>query len=72
MNCRLYQDVNDQNTILWAEEWVSRDTLESHLRSSQYQKILAALDMANVQPEIRFDTVAETAGMQLIEEARGV
>jgi len=48
------------------------DDLKQHLRSRQYRKILAALDMSDAQPEIRFDTVVETDGMKLIEQARGI
>jgi len=72
MSCHLYQDVNDQYAVTWMEQWSSQDDLNCHLRKPQYKRILAALDMSDVQPEIRFDTVVETKGMQLIEEARGV
>ncbi len=72
MGCYLYQDVNDQYAVTWMEQWNSQDDLNCHLRTPQYKRILAALDMSDVQPEIRFDTVVETKGMQLIEEARGV
>ena len=72
MSCHLYQDVNDECAVTWMEQWSSQDNLNCHLRTPQYKRILAALDMSDVQPEIRFDTVVETKGMQLIEEARGV
>ena len=72
LSCHLYQDVNDQNTVTWTEQWRSQDDLNHHLRSRQYKRILAALDMSDSEPEIRFDTVVETAGMQLIAEARDV
>ncbi len=72
ISCRLYQEVNERHAITWMEEWATQKDLERHLRSPQYKRILAALDMSDVQPEIRFDTVVETKGMQLIEEARGV
>ena len=72
MSCHLYQDVNDQNAITWMEQWSSQDDLNRHLRTPQYKRILAALDMSDGQPEIHFDTVVETKGMQLIEEARGM
>ena len=71
ISCRLYHEENDPNTVTWIEEWRTDADLRRHLRSPQYKKILAALDMANVKPEIRFDTVVETTGMRLIEEARG-
>ena len=41
-------------------------------RSPQYKKILAAFDMSDSQTDMRFNTVVETMGMQLIAKARGV
>ena len=72
LSCHLYQDVNDENAVTWTEQWRSQDDLNCHVRTPQYKRILAALDMADAQPEIHFDTVVETKGMQLIEEALGV
>ena len=72
ISCGLYQDLHDPSVIVWSEEWKTQDDLERHLRSRQYKKILAAFDMSNSQPEMRFDTVVETKGMQLIADARGV
>ncbi len=71
LSCRLYQELNDPPVLTWVEEWATREDLEAHLRSPKYKMILAALDMADARPEVRFDTVIETMGMQLIEEARG-
>jgi quinol monooxygenase YgiN len=72
IGCGLYKDLHDQSVIIWVEEWNTQDDLERHLRSPQYKKILAAFDMSNSQPDMRFDTVVETKGMQLIAEARGM
>ncbi len=72
VSCGLYKDLQDPEIIVWAEEWNTQDDLERHLRSPQYKKILAAFDMSNSQPNIRFNTVIETKGMQLIAEARGI
>ena len=72
LSCRLYRDVNDEYAITWMEQWRSQDDLNRHVRKPQYKRILAALDMSDAKPEIRFDTVVETKGMQLIEEALGV
>jgi len=72
ISCRLYHEEDDPNIMTWVEEWQSEADVKRHLRSPQYRKILAALDMADAEPQIRFDTVVETAGMRLIEEARGL
>ena len=71
ISCRLYREPKNPDVLTWVEEWRTREDLDRHLRSQRFTKILAALDMADAEPEVRFDTVAETAGMQLIEEARG-
>jgi len=71
ISCGLYKDLHDPSIIIWAEEWTSQDDLERHIRSPQYNKILAAFDMSSSQPDMRFNTVVETRGMQLIAEARG-
>ena len=72
ISCGLYKDLHDPNSIIWVEEWNTQDDLERHLRSRQYKKILAAFDMSCSQPDMRFNTVIETKGMQLIAEARGM
>ena len=71
ISCRLYREVTEQGVLTWVEEWETHEDLERHLQSPRYKKILAALDMSDTQPEVRFETVVETRGMQLIEEARG-
>jgi len=72
ISCRLYHEADNPDAITWIEEWRTEADLKRHLRSPQYRKILVALDMADAEPEIRFDTVVETQGMRLIEQARGV
>ena len=72
ISCGLYKDLHDPSVIIWAEEWKTQDDLERHLRSRRYKKILAAFDMSNSQPVMRFNTVVETKGMQLIADARGM
>ena len=71
ISCRLYKQLNEPGPLAWVEEWETRDDLDRHLRSKRFTKILAALDMADAEPQVRFDTVVETGGMQLIEEVRG-
>ena len=71
LSCDLYQEVDDGCAVIWMEQWRSQEDLNRHLRTPRYKRVLAALDMSNVQPEIQFDTVVETKGMQLIEETLG-
>ncbi len=66
LSCRLYRDVEQSNALIWLEEWESQAALERHVRSADYRILLAMLDLSSKPPEIRFDTVAATQGMEMI------
>jgi quinol monooxygenase YgiN len=64
----LYQDIEDPNALTLVEEWESRTDLDKHIRSSEYKKVLAAMDLSDQPPEIKFNDILKTDGMELIEE----
>jgi len=68
LSYRLYEDVEDGNTFVLVEEWKTQRDLESHLRSDNQRRMLALMDLLSEQPELQFNTVSNTAGMELIED----
>ena len=68
--CRICEDVQEDNVLQFEEMWRSEEELERHLRSSEYHKVLLVLEMALKQPEIRFDTISSSTGIETIEKAR--
>jgi hypothetical protein len=52
------------------EVWRSEEDLVLHLRSDEYRSLLLVLEMALKQPEIRFDTISISTGIETIEKAR--
>jgi len=70
LGCHIYQDVQEDNVFLFEEMWSNEDDLAQHLRSEKYHNVLLVLEMALKQPEIRFDTISNTAGIEAIERAR--
>ena len=71
LSCNIYQDLENPNMLTLIEEWESRASLDRHVRSDEFRRILAAIDLASEPPEIRFCSVASTSGIELIEEIRG-
>ena len=61
----------EEEVILYLEQWQSREEFEQHVRSSQYDRILAALDLARDPPEIAFFENTGLGGMEVIEAIRG-
>jgi quinol monooxygenase YgiN len=70
ISCQLYQDAEDAKYVSFVQEWESREALNDHIRSDDYRKILAVMELASEKPEIKFIEALKTHGMELIEEVR--
>jgi len=68
--CRICEDVLEDNVVQFEEMWRSEEEFERYLRSDQYHKVLLVLEMALKQPEIRFDIISSSTGIETIEKAR--
>ena len=69
-SCRIYEEDDFENSILYMERWDSEAELERHIRSESYWRILGAVELSRKPPEISFDFVSATKGIALIEALR--
>ena len=70
LSCHIYGDLQEKNVLMLEEVWRSEEDLDLHLRSDEYRNLLLVLEMALKQPEIRFDTISSSTGIETIEKAR--
>jgi len=63
-------DVEAENNILFREEWKTSECLDIHLRSVHFGVLIGAMKLLNNVPDIRFNTIASTAGAEAIQAAR--
>jgi len=70
-NCRIYQDLEDKNCLVMMQEWESEAELHNFIRSGDYRKILALIDLSREPPEIQFNTVSNADGIEFIERVSG-
>lgn len=68
--CGTYVDFEDENTLLYIEEWETQKAIEEHLRAKDLKVLLSVLDLAAEPPVVRFDTIERTEGMEVIAAAR--
>ena len=68
--CDIYEEQGPEQAVVLVERWESQAALEAHLRSDTYRRILGAIELSGSPPEIRFDSVSATEGMDLIERSR--
>jgi quinol monooxygenase YgiN len=59
-------------TILYLEKWRSRESLDEHLRSNAYTRILEALELSCRSPEVSFFEGLEVGSLEIVEMARSL
>jgi quinol monooxygenase YgiN len=72
VSCRLYRGVNNKCAIMIEELWESEEDVRRHLRSKKFGKILLVIEMASEFPEIRFDVISGSSGVETIQKARSI
>jgi quinol monooxygenase YgiN len=70
LSCQVYRNGQEDNVLLFEQHWSNEADLERHLRLDEYRQVLMVMEMAIKQPEIRFDTISSSAGIEIIEKAR--
>lgn len=70
VSCQLCADVEDANRLVLLEVWSDIHSLRARLRQDDMRVVLSTLDYASAQPEVRFDTIARTQGMEFIAACR--
>ena len=68
--CHIYEEQGPEHAIVIVERWESQAALEAHLRSEIYRRILSAVELSGGPPEVCFDSVSSSEGMELIERSR--
>ena len=71
-NCistHLYRGVDDLRAVMVEERWASDEDVMRHLRSEVYRRILLVMEMAEEPPEILFDVISNSTGIEKIEKA---
>jgi quinol monooxygenase YgiN len=68
--CDVLDEQGQEPAILLFERWASPEALEEHLRSEMYRRILGAIELSGGHPDIRFEHVSASEGMELIERLR--
>jgi len=71
LGCHIYGDLQEKNVLMLEQVWRSEENLGHHLRSDEYRNLLLVLELALKQPEIKFNTISSSAGIETIEKARG-
>ncbi len=70
IDCAVYTNQGEGQTILYLEQWQSQEPLDRHIQSELYFRVLSAMELADEPPEIYFHEVSETRGFEYIKVLR--
>jgi len=70
LGCHIYSDLQKKNVLMLEQAWRSEEDLNHHIRSEEYLNLILALEMATEVPEIRFDVISHSTGIDTIEKVR--
>ena len=71
ISCQGFQVLDKENSFVLIEKWISQAYLDKHICSSAYRKVIALMDISSEPPEIKYHTIWNSAGMELLEKLRG-
>lgn len=69
--CQLYGNIgldNSDDEILLIERWDTKKHMEKHILSPIFQQLIEIIDFSVNPPELVFDQVSATAGIELVED----
>jgi len=67
----IYKELSELPGLLYIEQWRSLPELERHIKSNNYARILAAMELSARPPESSFYQTDETWHFELVERFRG-
>jgi quinol monooxygenase YgiN len=70
LDCCLCESVLRPERICFSTKWNDQQSLDQYICSPLYGRVLAVMDMATQSPEVSFNTVCETRGMDYVTAKR--
>jgi quinol monooxygenase YgiN len=68
--CQVYEEDGHRKAVLYMESWDSDDEFERHIRSDMYRRVLEAMELSRMPPELKFHRITESRGIELVGALR--
>ena len=70
VGCFVREDIEDAATLSYAEEWATEADMRRRIRSDRFTALLGVMEAAREFPQVQFDFVATTRGLDYVAEVR--
>jgi quinol monooxygenase YgiN len=72
IRCQLTQDTKEHNIVVYQEEWVAWPFVDKQILSERFSCILELMEQSLKTPELSFNDVRETRGIEYVQKLRKV
>ena len=69
---RVSEESRGDHAILLSESWESDKDFREHVRSGLFDRILAALELSRIAPEVCIHQISGSEGLELVYRLRGI
>jgi quinol monooxygenase YgiN len=66
----LYSHSTNPNEFIFIEEWSSEQSFEHHVRSDEFRKVLAMMDLSDSAPELKIRGIQWEKRFEMVEKLR--
>jgi quinol monooxygenase YgiN len=72
LGCLVWKEMEDGTTLRYAEEWATEADIRRHVRSERFTSLLGIMEAAREPPQVQFDFVTLSRGLDYVAEVRDV
>jgi hypothetical protein len=70
LGCSLRTEEDEKLIVQYQEEWATEDDLRRRVRSNRFTSLLGLLETASEPPQVQFDFVTTTSGLEYVAAVR--
>ena len=70
VDCQIYAETGNPQSLRYAEEWATVQDLESQLRSQRFGMLLDIMETTPVAPSLEVRTISEQRGLDYVRAVR--
>ena len=70
-SCWVGRSLGEESRIDYQELWDSEKAFRRHIRSEEFRRVLAAMDLCDEEPWIMIGTLEANCGMEFLRRLRG-
>ena len=70
VECQVYAETANRQSLFYLEQWATQQELEAELRSQRFGTLLSIMETAPVAPTLEISTLSELRGLEYVEAVR--